>query len=182
MTDKAKFRYSAQEGSVELEGTEEFVTSHFETLKNIIQMISDSAAHVELQSKKETTLEVNNPKNITSFSKNAESIADYPNIYSEINGKLKVTEIIKGSTASEKMKKLALLYCYGVNLMGTELISSKDIRDVCEDHGVLDTANFSKIFSQNKQLFLSDGVKGGTKQIKLTMLGKKAAEELLKDE
>ncbi len=76
------------------------------------------------------------------------------------------------------MTNAALLYCYGAALMGDEQVSSKDIREVCEEHGCIDSGNFSKIF-EDKTKFLSDGVKGGNKDIKLTFQGRKQAKELL---
>jgi len=74
-----------------------------------------------------------------------------------------------------------LLYCYGSKLIGDEQVPSSEIRTVCEEHGCIDSANYSKIFN-DKTIFLSDGVKGGNKQIKLTFQGEKKAKALLIDD
>lgn len=48
MTEKAKFKYSASEGFLELEGSEEFVTKHFESLTDMVRVIS---RHVPVETK-----------------------------------------------------------------------------------------------------------------------------------
>jgi hypothetical protein len=99
-------------------------------------------------------------------------------VYSQINGKLKLACEVKGDSVKVQMANVALLYCYGATLMGDEQVTSKDIRSVCEEHGCLDGTNFSKIFD-DRTIFISDGVKGGIKQIKLTFQGLKKAKDLL---
>lgn len=182
MTDKAKFRYSALEGVLELEGSEEFVTQHFDSLTDIVRVIS---RHVSIEQKSDSVHDqhesptqpeistVASPQDTTK-----ETIAKYPEFYSEINGKLKVVAEIKGNSGKAKMLNAALLFCYGSKLLGDETVPSKDIRIVCEEHGILDAKNFSTVFS-DKTIFLSDGVKGGSKDVKLTFQGEKKAKELL---
>jgi hypothetical protein len=178
--EKAKFRYSAQDGVLELEGSEEFVSKHFESLTDIVRVM---ARHLIVEQKSEPVVTTSDHPSssdaeLTSESASSESIASYPNVYSEINGKLKIVVDIPGSTKQLQMKNAALLYCYGAKLLGDEQVASKVIRDTCEEHGCIDSANFSKIFD-DKTVFLSDGVKGGAKQIKLTFQGLKKARELL---
>lgn len=182
MTDKAKFRYSAQEGVLELEGSEEFVTQHFESLTDIVRVIS---RHVSIEQKsdpahdqQEKPAQPDNSTVTTLQDTTKETIAKYPEFYSEINGKLKVVAEIKGSSGKAKMLNATLLFCYGSKLLGDETVPSKDIRTVCEEHGILDAKNFSSVFT-DKTLFLSDGVKGGNKDVKLTFQGEKKAKELL---
>ncbi|GAB3369917.1 hypothetical protein [Massilia agri] len=184
MTDRAKFRYSAHDGVLEIEGTEAFVSKHFEGLTDIVRIM---ARHTIVEQKSDAAVGDNIPT--ASVTPNSESndqpaalstketIESYPEVYSEINGKLKLTVDIPGDATRTKQTNAALLYCYGAALMGDEQVTSKDIREVCEEHGCIDT-NFAKIF-EDKTIFLSDGVKGGTKHIKLTFQGKKKAKELL---
>lgn len=191
MTDKAKFRYSAQEGVLELEGSEEFVSQHFESLTDLIRIIS---RHVVIEQKQEpstSTLPTQNTSTTTISLDNSTptptpgvatisetGIAKHPTFFSEINGKLKIVADIPGANARAKMTNAAILYCYGSKLLGDEQVSNKEIRTVCEEHGILDSANFSKIFS-DKTLFISDGIKGGNKDVKLTFQGEKKARELV---
>lgn len=181
MTERAKFRYSVQDGVLELEGSEEFVSKHFESLTDIVRVM---ARHVTVEQKNEpiitpSDLAFSSDSEPSSGSTSSESIASYPAVYSEINGKLKLVSEIPGATKQLQMKNAALLYCYGAALLGDEQVTSKVIRTTCEEHGCIDSNNFAKIFD-DKTVFLSDGVKGGIKQIKLTFQGKKNAKELLK--
>lgn len=188
MTDRAKFRYSAHEGVLEIEGSETFVSKHFEGLTDIVRIM---ARHTVVEQKSESSAETgsSSPGALADSTQDAnvpvaqtlqqENILTYPHIYSEINGKLKLTTDIRGESARTKQTSAAVLYCYGASLMGDEQVTSKDIREICEEHGILDS-NFAKIFD-DKTMFLSDGIKGGTKHIKLTYQGKKKAKELLEN-
>lgn len=184
MIEKAKFKYSASEGVLELEGSEEFVTKHFESLTDIVRVMS---RQVPAETKSDIAV-VASPAaevasgilslNDTAGISNVETIHSYPEHFSEINSKLKIVAEINGSSKKGKMLNAALLFCYGSELLGDKQVASKDIRQVCEEHGILDSTNFSSIFS-DKTIFLLDGVKGGKKDVKLTYLGKKKAKELL---
>lgn len=186
MTEKAKLRYSAQDGVLELEGSEEFVSKHFESLTDLIRIISrhvvieqktENPSQPASQSKHELPIETATQASDTPPKK--EGIASYPNFFSEINGKLKIVSDLPGNNTQSKMKNAAILFSYGSKLLGDEQVSSKDIRAVCEEHGYLDTPNYSKVFS-DKTIFISDGIKGGNnKEIKLTFQGEKKAKELL---
>lgn len=185
MSEKAKFKYSAQDGTLELEGSEEFVSQHFESLTDIVRIIS---RHTTIEQKKEThEPEVDPSDSGSEVELNAdapstlESIKSYPSVFSEINGKLKIVSDIPGGSKKEKMANAAILYCYGSKLLGDEQVPSTEIRTVCEEHGCIDSPNFAKIFS-DKTIFLSDGVKGGNKQIKLTFQGEKKAKAMLIDD
>lgn len=185
--EKTKFKYSASKGVLELEGSEEFVTKHFESLIDIVRVISRQS-QVEAKSDKLQGDQSNKPSDLPfqgqaskAVSENQQyesSINSYPEFFSEINGKLKIVSAITGATKKGKMLNAALLFCYGSELLGDDQVASKDIRQVCEEHGILDSTNFASVFS-DKTIFLSDGVKGGSKEVKLTFQGKKKAKELL---
>lgn len=192
MTEKARFRYSAQDGVLELEGSEEFVSKHFEGLTDIVRVM---ARHTVVEQKAdthrtdfaETTAQDGGASllgaatvavSLVTQSSQAPSIADYPHVYADINGKLKIVSKIKGDSLRSRMSTIGMLYCYGAALMGDDQVTSKNIRDACEEHGSLDSKNFATIFD-DKTIFISDGVKGGTKQIKLTHTGREKVKELL---
>ncbi|WP_207888353.1 hypothetical protein [Pseudomonas sp. 30_B] len=195
MSDNAKFRYSASEGTVELEGSEDFISKHIEVLTDLARLaarhvvveprtvVADSilTTSVEELTPVEATVEGVVPAPAPEHSavqKVSETIQDYPVHFEEINSKLKIVCDIPGANTKSKMLNAAILYCYGSRLLGDEQVPAKNIRAVCEEHGILDSANFSKIFG-DKTVFLSDGVKGGNKDIKLTFNGVKKAKELL---
>lgn len=180
---KAKFRYSAIEGVIELEGSESFISSHMETLTDLVRVVSRHAP-IPTKSEKQTTLPLETEEGIDSSSTGNGSsqggIGLHPKIYSQINEKLKIISKVPGSTKREKSINAALLYCYGAELMGDEQVPSSEIRNVCEEHGFLDSTNFSKIFDDNTT-FLLDGKKGGNKQVKLTFNGREKAQALIKE-
>lgn len=183
MTENAKFRYSAQDGVLELEGSEEFVSKHFESLTDIVrvmarQLIVEQKKVMVTNEVDQSPVDAEKASDITACE--SESIKSYPNIYSEINGKLKITTEITGSNMKLKMTNAALFYCYGAMLMGDVQVPSTVIREVCEEYGCLDGPNFAKIFD-DKTLFVIDGTKGGTKQVKLTFTGQRKAKELLRN-
>ena len=184
MTERAKFKYSASDGVLELEGSEDFVTKHFDSLTDIIRVISrhtiiEKKESSSIPSSVEQTIEEEEPVPDQINSKQQEEkLSKYPEIYSEINGKLKIVSEIPGGTAIAKMTNAAVLFCYGSKLIGDDQVPSTDIRSMCEEHGILDSGNFSKVFN-DKKTFMIDGVKGGNKEVKLTFQGEKKAKELL---
>ena len=53
MIEKVRSKYSAQEGVRELEGSEEFITKHFESLTDIVRVIS---RHISIEKKQKRLL------------------------------------------------------------------------------------------------------------------------------
>ena len=182
-SEQSKFRFSAQEGIIELEGSEGFISSHMETLTDLIRIISRCAPADDASGKyqsgvpgaEDEKIEIQDRDNDHSI-----KIENYPKIYSKINEKLKIICKIPGSNKRERSRNVALLYCYGSYLAGDDQIFSDEIRTLCQEHGTLDAANFSKALDDNT-IFLLDGKKGGKKQVKLTYVGREKAEELVKD-
>lgn len=181
--EKSKFKFSASKGVIELVGSENFISSHMETLTGLVRVIS---RHTPVETRPEKNLkEVFETKadKIETQDKEATGVTGievHPSIYSQIGEKLKITCKIPGSTKSEKSRNAALLYCYGAGMMGNEQVSSTELRTLCKDHGFLDSGNFSKIFD-DKTIFVKDGKKGGNKQVKLTYTGREKAQELIRE-
>jgi hypothetical protein len=188
---EAKFRFSAHDGIVEMEGSEEFLTKHFDSLTDIVRVM---ARHVVIDPKIPPALldeessdadQENSPSPLsakpigsTTVKTTAETIDDYPHAFSEINGKLKIVTAIGAKTKRDQMRDIALLYCFGNSLMGHEQSDSPKIRQAVEEHGCLDAPNFAKVF-EDRTLFISDGVKGGNKKVKLTFTGRQKVKEML---
>jgi hypothetical protein len=184
-SERAKFKYSAVDGVIELEGSEDFISMHMETLQDLVRVASRhsgsekrteskqaQATHHQSVTADEPVDEIQEPS--------PQGLEKYAKVFSEINEKLKIICKIEGKNKREKMINIALLYCFGSSLMGDEQVPSTEIRAACEEHGVLDGPNFAKIFD-DKTVFLSDGKKGGTKQVKLTIPGTEKAELLAQE-
>lgn len=182
-SEKSKFRFSAQEGVIELEGSEEFVTTHMETLTDLVRVISRHT-HIETKSDKvrqEDTPSSSGPGDDDDAKDDeVKGIDAYPKVFAQISEKLKIICKIPGSNKREQSRNAALLYCYGSELIGDEQVPSSEIRTLCEEHGFLDAANFSKIFD-DKTIFLLDGKKGGNKKVKLTFKGREKAVALVNE-
>lgn len=181
---EAKFRFSAHDGVIEMEGSEEFLSKHFESLTDIVRVM---ARHVVIDPKTSVVPLIEEPTKdigesevvlVAAAKSTSETIDDYPQAFSEINGKLKIVTAVSGKSKKEDMREIALLYCFGSSLMGHEQCDTPKIRAAVEEHGCLDAPNFSKTF-EDKTLFISDGVKGGNKQIKLTFAGRQKVKALL---
>jgi len=180
---EAKFRFSAHDGVVEMEGSEDFLSKHFDSLTDIVRVM---ARHVVIDPKMPVIPAAENVAEegqddlvpVTAQKATAETIDDYPHAFSEINGKLKIVTAVNGKSKRDQMRDISMLYCFGNSLMGHEHSESPKIRQAVEEHGCLDAPNFSKTF-EDKTLFISDGVKGGNKQVKLTFNGRQKVKEML---
>jgi hypothetical protein len=189
MGSEAKFRFSVGGSLLELEGSEEFVSKQINDLSKVIENISANGFGTVSQLKEPPSDEKHTEKTIDSPTEPVktekteqatdETIASYPHVYSEIGGMLKISTKFPGDTNLKKMSNAALIYCYGKKLMGKEPIPHTEIRKVCEDHGILDKSNFAKIFN-NKDLFVTDGKKGGNKNVKLAYKGIEGTKQLIK--
>lgn len=193
MGDQSRFKFSVIDGVIELEGSEAFVSKHIDDLKDLIAQLTTRTSHHH--SPKANALPVaqdethvahtvpsqGTPPQVATESASvsgATGIGDHPHTFEEMNGVLKVVADIPGATKKAKMTNAALLYGYGSAILGRETCSSDDIRQVCQDHGCLDSPNFAKVFDE-KTLFVVAGVKGGKKTVKLTHLGRKQAKQLV---
>lgn len=186
MTGSAKFRLVIDGSTVELEGSEEFVSNQLHAFESTIaELIS---AHAACPSSVHSTVQpAATPKsyvaedcgNASSCESTGSALAKYPNTFEEMNGQLKIIANVQGANKKAKSRSLALLYIYGRSLLGQEPVQTDEVRAVCSDHGCLDSGNFAKLFRE-KGVFVIDGVKGSDKKyVKLSVPGKKEAQELI---
>lgn len=186
MTGSAKFRLVIAGSTVELEGSEEFVSKQLQAFESTISgLISahttcapsvHSAAQLASTPKSCTTEDCGNASSCESTGL---VLAKYPNTFEEMNGQLRIIANVQGANKKAKSRSLALLYIYGRCLLGQEPVQTDEVRAVCNDHGCLDSGNFAKLFRE-KGVFVIDGVKGSDKKyVKLSVPGKKEAQELI---
>lgn len=180
---KAKFQFDASNGLIELSGSDDFVSKHLQSILDMTGAISAVSSQVTALKPKEVAqfTDADNDYNSEKIL-NAEvtELNNFPYVFSKDENGVAIICSIKGKSKKSEMRNAALLYCYGCFLDGKEPVSSKDIRSVCEEHGVLDGKNFASCYG-DKTLFISNGVKGGVKDVKLTMRGKEKAKELAVD-
>ncbi|MEE8121879.1 MAG: hypothetical protein V3T55_10140, partial [Anaerolineales bacterium] len=83
-------------------------------------------------------------------------------------------------SGAEKAVNAALVYLYAKNVKGQEEALFKEIRELCKDHGCLDSANFASNLKSEKRYFIIGG--SGKKQTaKLTQPGKTKAAALVEE-
>lgn len=184
MTEGATFRVSSSSASIELSGSELFVSQQIESLKDMFLMVLAA-------SKSENS--PRSPSDLKGLEDSGDGIMEtqnedngknpYPSVIDVLNGKVKITKAIKGSNTAEKTVKCVLMYLWAKDrLLGIATADSKELREVCKEHAALDSSNFAAHLSSRKEYFLIDGAAGSSlKTHKLTVPGRMKAEELLKE-
>lgn len=107
------------------------------------------------------------------------ALASYENLFALADDKIQILKDLPGSGKAQKAVSAALLTAYGNTLRGAEDIAFDTIREMCEAHGCLDSGNFAKTLSNEKELFIVTGDR--KKTLKLTVPGKRKAEQMARD-
>lgn len=190
MSNSVKFRFNVAEGSLELEGPEDFVTRTLEDMKPFLTKAAEAqkatgsnpASNPPLAShdappppNPPTDSQDGQPTNSGTPPQNVNGIATYPHTFSEVEGQLHIVAQVPGDSKKQKMTNMSLLYCLGSELLGQNPSASEAIRNACLEHGCLDSPNFTKIF-KDKQTFIAQGDR--KKTVRLTHAGRLSAKQL----
>lgn len=110
------------------------------------------------------------------------SLQNFGNVYDVTDDKVSIIADIPGNTQAAKAKKVCLLYLFAKMKLGEEVVPNEEIREACKAHAVYDQTNFASQMKSQKKLVIASGQKGSPNfTLKLTVPGKKAAEELAKE-
>lgn len=186
MDERSRFRFSATDRTIELEGSETFVTQQISELKEVITFFITQEQTSPANTQPVMTLtDVKTTETVTASitqvsERHTVGIETYPNTFDSLDGALKLISDIPGDNKKTLARNAALIYGYACSLQGKDTFPSEEVREICLNHGVLDAANFAKSFD-DKKLFIIGGVKGGKKTLKLTMAGKKLALQLIEE-
>ncbi len=188
-SENASFAFSFADGTLKIEGSELFVSQQIEAFRDkIIEALSglDQPAIAypqisEPQVAEGRTAYLEDSADIVRDGSEADEPNPYPRVLDVLGDRLKVTASIKGKNTAEKAVNLILIYLWGKDrLLGQPTAESKELREICEEHGCLDSSNFSSTLASKKNLILVDGNKGSSSKIcKLTYPGREAAETVL---
>ncbi|HEX2947156.1 MAG TPA: hypothetical protein VHT96_14515 [Clostridia bacterium] len=190
----AKILVNLKDGLIELQGSEEFVGTQIEWLKDVINRtpIDVPSPAVNTQNNvqaEEATIPANtlatavpnnsevNDRYIAIFGV-AKDIVDTV-IHTEENCFSIITRKIKGGNA-DKQINYSLLYCLAKEFYRQQEVSFEELRELCRDNACLDSGNFAKYFDNHRDLFIVNGKAGSkNKTVKLTSPGRNKAKELL---
>lgn len=170
---EARIKLSISEGTFEIEGSETFVSKQLEAFGDVIKKaLSEAKAKSKPKEKPDpgtdATILIND--------------GDYSGVFEIHEGSIKVLSDIPGEDNKEKTVNAGLLAAFARGTEGTDTVGFDEVREICKLHSCLDVKNFSTYLKKEKKAFLFGGTPRSKKQtLKLTMPGKKQAEELVKE-
>lgn len=190
MTERpASISYCPADGTLKIEGSELFVSQQMDTFREYILASLEAHALMSSPIPQITHVKENSSSSGLEGSSKAyapESVTPsnpFPRVLDQMNGKLKITTTIKGKNMADRAIKLVLAYLWGKEtLLGEGTAEYKELRDLCEEHGCLDSSNFSTTLNSKRSLILVDGTKGSSSKLcKLTYPGRDVAKEVLNE-
>ena len=186
---ESKISFS-KDGTLEIVGSEEFVSKQIERFEDLIKQAFASPPppppqpqpqQQQQQQPRFADRDVTPPTphgNVAPADRGA-GLEAYPNVFAVHGDKIQITKDIPGSNPADKMVAAAELFALASSLTGTEEVTFGAIRNVCKEHGCLDEGNFAAKLKEQKELFTFAGKKGSRNQtVKLTQPGRKAAQLL----
>lgn len=185
MDDRSRFKFSAAERTIEIEGSESFVSQQIEQMKDVISYFIAHPPVVHASTPVVTVTDTRTSEIVTATvavtnERQTGSVEAFPNTFDSLDGALKLIAEVPGDSKKMQAVNAGLIYGYACSLQGKETFPADEVRDICIEHGILDAPNFAKSFN-DKRIFIVGGVKGGKKTLKLTLAGKKAALQLIEE-
>ena len=180
---EARFRVSLGNGTFEVSGSQEFVEGQIEKHSEVLLDMVDKLrhGHTEANNSGGNTGTDADPPSDQGSENNGSDIRDsFENVLAFDDGEVTVIADIPGKNSKTKTVNAALLYLFGKDSLGEAKASFKEIRQVCTEHGFLDSPNFAQYLKSEKSRFIVSG-KGQSQEVKLTVPGKKAARDLAEE-
>lgn len=176
--EQAKIIVSVSEGKFEISGSEDFVTKQIDLFKDlIVKSFDNSVPKPDKLKGEKKPIEVKNQNPISE--KEGQLEGDYTDIFVVDEDQIRIIVDLPGDNSKAQTISAALIYAYAKKQIGEEEANVEEIRTICQNHGCLDSSNFSRhIKSGDPKLYLDKG-KGKSRSIKLTRPGLKKAQELI---
>jgi putative intracellular protease/amidase len=176
---QARVLIAVSEGRVEFEGSEEFVERQMTGLGDLVK---ESLRGALVTTKKPTTMHpapvVPAPVAGNEGASAVVGLAGYEHLFAQNpKGKIQILKDLPGGNFATKMVNAALLLTLANTLVGRTATTFKEIREICELHGALDSKNFSAAIKAEISTFVFEG-SPRSQSVSFTVPGKKAAEAL----
>ncbi|MEA1619782.1 hypothetical protein SOQ14_12735 [Erythrobacter sp. T5W1-R] len=166
----------ASRGLVKASGDKDFVMSVIDRYDSLMAHRKPAPAVGEAAPHTPSTSLGNQPN---SPAVGGQNLDDFGSVYDVTEGKVRIITSVPGNTQAAKAKNLCLLFLFAKLKLGHEIIPNEEVREVCKDHAVYDPTNFASQMKGQKKFVIASGTKGSPNfTLKLTVPGRKAAEEL----
>jgi hypothetical protein len=168
----AEVTIDASKGTLSVRGEQAFVSEILDKYKFIFEH-APKAQHQPTPS----TLAASQPAAATGgIGTTADSLDAFSNVF-DVNGdSVSVLVTPPGNTVAAQTRSLTLLYLFARLKMGDSVVSSEAVKEQLKAHACFDPKNFSTLMKSQKNLISATGK--GVLSLKLTVPGRKAAEEL----
>ena len=158
---EARVRVSLVDGTIEIEGTESFVTAQLERFGDPIRAVF-TAKDLAVESPQPSTVDLNGVFNVSD------------------GGIVHVVPDIPGRNGREQMVNAARLLAYGAErLQNRPNVKFADLKAICQAHRCYDRGNFGAALKKHRASFVLDG-RRRQQTIGLTDSGRREAESLIR--
>ena len=168
----ARISLPFRSGVIEIEGSEDFVREH---LKKFEQYIDEALQQTSLQAPDRVPANPVPQHNVLISSSD-----EYGNVLEVNDGTIHIISDIPGASKKQQTINAALLCLLGAKISGMNEVSFEPIRDVCRNHGFLDSTNFAKYLKSDRSLFVISG-SSKNQTVKLSQPGYRKAVELAEE-
>lgn len=178
--EKSYIKINLSEGSLTIEGSENFIENNSERLLNYVKTYSKVIETITVPPEIRESIQHDSPsiKSIETETQISPVLKKYVSggiIHIDSDDKsVSILKTVPGRTKAEQIKNIALIVLFAKS--GT--ISGKDLVPICEKHRCYDNKNFSAIFKKDKSYFLRKGT-GRNWTLGLSVPGENAAKTLL---
>ena len=172
MNEQAKISLNIRGMSLEITGSEQFVSEQIEHFRGAIQ-----------NALKETPVEEETPPEDGTEPppaphKEPTEAPKYTNVLHVEDGKMNILKIVPGSTTSKKAVNTVSIYLWAKRNAGVDSAPFSELRDVCQGQGCLDGPNFASTIKSARPWIIVEGTRKAEKA-KLTVPGVEHAKKLL---
>jgi hypothetical protein len=185
--NNAKIRISLKDGEFELSGSELFVSQQIASFRELI-VESLKNQKFELKSPELKSLPPQDSLNVVEpviqspimINSSQKTANDFSNVFHVDENGIKIIKKAPGNNKQAKSISTALIYLWATSSLGQSEIPFSDIRNLCQQQGCLDSANFAKHMKSAREHIIVDG-KGKSQKCKITIPGKEKALQIIEE-